>query len=44
MGYVTASFGVTQFNEQDTVGSILLRVDDLLYEAKKDGRNCIKSD
>nr|WP_307188799.1 sensor domain-containing diguanylate cyclase [Caldicellulosiruptor owensensis] len=44
VGYVTASFGVTQFNEQDTVDSILFRVDDLLYKAKKEGRNCVKSD
>lgn len=44
VGHVTASFGVAGFKEQDTIDSILVRVDDLLYEAKKAGRNCVKSE
>lgn len=44
IGHVTASFGVAGFKEQDTIDSILVRVDDMLYEAKKAGRNCVKSE
>lgn len=36
---ITASFGVTQNNMEDTVDSIIKRVDDLLYESKNQGRN-----
>ncbi len=36
---VTCSFGVTQFDPKDTQKSIFQRVDDALYEAKKNGRN-----
>lgn len=39
IGQVTASFGVTGFNEEDTVDSILFRADQRLYESKKSGRN-----
>jgi len=35
----TCSFGVSVFNSSDTVESIIKRVDDALYEAKRKGRN-----
>lgn len=41
IGPVTASFGVTEFCSSDTTDSLLQRVDDLLYEAKQAGRNCV---
>lgn len=40
---VTASFGVTEYKDNDTIDTVLLRVDNMLYEAKNDGRNCVKS-
>lgn len=39
VGQVTASFGVTSYEEGDTVKSILQRVDTKLYESKRKGRN-----
>ena len=39
--HITASFGVTEFLESDTIGSIFQRCDDALYEAKDNGRNCV---
>lgn len=36
---VTASFGITNFKENDTLDSILGRVDAALYEAKNKGKN-----
>lgn len=36
---VTASFGLTSFNKDDTSDSIVSRVDDALYEAKNSGKN-----
>jgi diguanylate cyclase (GGDEF)-like protein len=41
-GGATASFGVTSFNELDTIETIVSRVDDALYEAKHNGKNCVK--
>jgi two-component system, cell cycle response regulator len=38
---VTASFGIAEFRMDDTAESILIRADELLYSAKKSGRNCI---
>lgn len=38
-GRITASFGVTQFQLQDSLDSALRRVDDALYQAKASGRN-----
>ena len=40
---VTASFGVTEYRDTDTIDIVLLRVDSMLYEAKGAGRNCVKS-
>ncbi len=36
---VTASFGITEFTDQDTDMTIIARVDYALYEAKKTGKN-----
>lgn len=42
VGHVTASFGVASYKENDTVDSIVQKADDMLYEAKRSGRNCVK--
>ncbi len=42
-GGVTASFGVTEFRLNETSDSVLKRVDKLVYLAKDNGRDCIKS-
>jgi diguanylate cyclase (GGDEF)-like protein len=39
---VTVSLGVTQFKEGDTVDTVITRVDDALYKAKKNGRNRVE--
>ncbi|WP_462163914.1 GGDEF domain-containing protein [Pseudoalteromonas xiamenensis] len=36
---VTASFGIAEFSESDTVDSLIIRADKGLYEAKHSGRN-----
>jgi diguanylate cyclase (GGDEF)-like protein len=41
VGMVSASFGVTSVQPQDTLGEVLQRVDDALYRAKSAGRNCV---
>ena len=41
IGNITASFGVTTFNESDTITSFLSRVDDAMYHSKKQGKNRI---
>jgi len=38
---LTCSFGVTQLQKDDTNISLMKRVDDALYDAKKAGRNCV---
>ncbi len=38
---LTASFGLTTLNAQDTMDSLLKRVDEALYEAKRNGKNQI---
>ena len=43
IGRVTASFGVTEFDPaSDDQKSILDRADKALYQAKSDGRNCVR--
>jgi len=43
IGQVTASFGVTGFNpSSDSQKSLLERADRALYQAKSDGRNCVR--
>lgn len=39
---VTASFGVAQYNESETLDSLLTRVDNVLYKAKNEGRNRVR--
>jgi diguanylate cyclase (GGDEF)-like protein len=41
-GKVSCSFGITQVHENDTLKSLLKRVDNALYRAKNNGRNCVK--
>ncbi|MDF2182972.1 GGDEF domain-containing protein [Neptuniibacter sp. CAU 1671] len=40
---ITMSFGVAQINTEDTLESLFTRADQALYQAKADGRNCIRS-
>lgn len=39
---VTASFGIAQLRGRETLCSLLERADSRLYQAKADGRNCIR--
>lgn len=43
VGMVTVSFGVTRYRSEDTVDTLLNRADNLLYEAKAAGRDCVRS-
>lgn len=40
---VTVSVGITAWQPGDTVDRILSRVDRALYQAKRDGRNCVRA-
>ncbi len=40
--HITVSFGVTQCLKEDSIDSIISRADNLMYQAKKSGRNCVK--
>ncbi|MFA5825241.1 MAG: GGDEF domain-containing protein, partial [Gallionellaceae bacterium] len=42
VGRVTVSIGVANFMEGDTQDSIYARADAALYEAKHQGRNCVR--
>lgn len=42
-GSITASFGVTQVQQQDDPTSLFKRCDDALYKAKKNGRNRVEA-
>lgn len=44
VGNITCSFGVAHFTQGDTIDSLLRRADIALYEAKKSGRNCVKTE
>ena len=39
--YVTISIGATLVNKNDTIDSLIKRVDTLLYKSKAAGRNCL---
>lgn len=39
---VTVSVGITTWRDKDTVDGMLLRVDQALYQAKRDGRNRVR--
>lgn len=41
-GRITASFGLSQYKEGDTMDSIFKRCDDALYKAKKNGKNRVE--
>jgi two-component system cell cycle response regulator len=41
-GKITASFGVTEYKDGDTLESIFKRCDDALYKAKEKGRNRVE--
>lgn len=41
-GHITASFGISQIKENDTLECVLKRCDDALYRAKKNGRNRVE--
>ena len=43
IGHLTCSFGVTELKESDTLESLIIRVDDLMYKAKKEGKNRVKN-
>ncbi|GLS24595.1 GGDEF domain-containing protein [Marinibactrum halimedae] len=38
---ITASFGITDFQEEDTTTTVFARADNALYQAKDQGRNCV---
>jgi diguanylate cyclase (GGDEF)-like protein len=40
--YLTVSFGITSFQENDTLEKIIFRADDALYMAKNAGRDTVK--
>lgn len=40
---ITASIGVVEYSAGETVDSMIQRADNLMYEAKNAGRNCVRS-
>ncbi|WP_206457787.1 GGDEF domain-containing response regulator [Anaerovorax sp. IOR16] len=42
IGSMTASFGVTRFYPDDSIDSLVKRADLMMYQAKNDGRNCVR--
>ena len=44
IGYLTASFGISQVKEGDTMQGAIDRADKALYLAKGSGRNCVKTE
>lgn len=42
VGQVTVSIGVTLYNQDDNIDTIMKRADDALYSAKNNNRNCVK--
>ena len=43
VGHITCSFGVASLNEQDNMDSLLNKVDQQLYLAKRNGKNKVSS-
>ncbi len=44
VGRITASFGVSEVKESDSMESVIERADKALYLAKRSGRNCVKTE
>jgi len=44
VGHITASFGISNVKEGDTMQSVIDRADKALYLAKNSGRNCVKTE
>ncbi|MFP4478284.1 MAG: GGDEF domain-containing protein [Candidatus Izemoplasmatales bacterium] len=42
VGHITVSMGVVTYQDEETIDEIVKRADDLMYEAKEDGRDTIK--
>ncbi|MBR9727201.1 GGDEF domain-containing protein [Shewanella intestini] len=42
LGHITISIGVSALTQGDDMDTVLARADDLLYNAKAAGRNCVK--
>ena len=40
---ITVSIGVVEYCAGETVDSMIQRADNLMYEAKNAGRNCVRS-
>lgn len=43
VGHITVSMGVVEYQTQESIDDVIKRADDLMYQAKKAGRNQIKS-
>ena len=43
VGHITLSMGVVEYQSNESIDDVIKRVDDLMYQAKKAGRNQIKS-
>lgn len=41
VGHISCSFGVSQYQKEDTPNSLLHRTDTAMYQAKSSGRNCV---
>lgn len=41
---VTASFGLVEYKQGDSLDSVISKADDYMYEAKSAGRNCIRGE
>ncbi|MDD3139347.1 MAG: diguanylate cyclase [Lachnospiraceae bacterium] len=42
VGSVTASFGIAQYHVGDTIDTLVKRADAMMYQAKKEGKNCVR--
>ena len=42
IGKITASIGVTAYKEEDSIDTTLKKVDEMMYKAKAEGRNCVR--
>ncbi len=42
VGHITASFGIAQYTDGDSIEALTHRADKALYRAKRSGRNCVE--